>query len=80
MPSFAGIAVYRNRVEFNHTVRGRPTRQEKVGYTFFTGAPDERAIQDIVARYQKAGWRYAARKEDEGIFGLGAQTILTFQR
>ena len=75
----AGIAWYKGRVEFDRRVHGRRSRQENIGYTFFTGAPDEDAIQAIVAKYQRAGWRYAARKEDEGFLGIGAQSILTFQ-
>jgi hypothetical protein len=75
----AGIEAYKRQVEFDHRVRGRRTKQEKIGYTFFTGAPDEDAIRKTVAKYDQAGWWYAARKEDEGFLGFGAQTILTFQ-
>jgi hypothetical protein len=65
---------------FDRRVHGRKTKQEEISYTFLLGAPDEPNIRATIEKYKRAGWDYAARKEEEGFFGFGARTVLTFQR
>jgi hypothetical protein len=54
------------------------TKTITVGYTH--PASDNGWTQSRIVEMARQGWQLAGRKNSEGLFGIGARTILTFRR